>query len=120
MTHDSGLVIQFSAMTTAEFTLPLPYQTARRSPLRWIFSHMLHKWPIVLIAIIGAVGNAALAGVAPVLMGNAFDLLSSGNLLTPELMRIAILLALSQSIRAVLQFCRNFGFELVAQRMERS
>ncbi len=108
------------AMTTAEFTLPLPYQTDRRSPLRWILSHMLHQWPIVLIAIVGAVGNAALAGVAPVLMGNAFDLLSSGSFLAAEVMRIAILLALSQTIRAVLQFGRNFGFELVAQRMERS
>ena len=107
-------------MNTAEFTIPPPYPTDRRTPLRWIFSHMLHQWPIFLVALIGAVGNAALAGVAPVLIGNAFDLVSGGSFTTAELLRIAIILTLSQSIRMGLQFARNFGFELAAQRMERN
>jgi len=107
-------------MTTAEFTIPPPYQTDRRSPLRWIFSHMLHQWPIFLVALIGAVGNAALAGVAPILIGNAFDLVNGGSFTTAELLRIAIILTVSQTIRMGLQFGRNFGFELAAQRMERN
>lgn len=107
-------------MTSAEFTIPLPYKTDRSSPLRWIISHMLHQWPILLIAVGGAIGNAALAGVAPVLMGDAFNLVSSGDFTTQGLLRIAILLAGSQTIRAFLQFGRNFGFEVVAQRMERN
>lgn len=113
-------MIQFSDMTTAEFSIPLPYQTDRRSPLRWIFSHMLHQWAIFLIALIGALGNAALAGVAPILIGSAFDLVSSGSFTTAALLRIAIILTLSQTIRMGLQFARNFGFELAAQRMERN
>lgn len=107
-------------MTNAEFTIPLPYKTDRSSPLRWITSHMLRQWPILLIAVSGAIGNAALAGVAPVLMGDAFNLVSSGDFTTQGLLRIALLLAGSQTIRAFLQFGRNFGFEVVAQRMERN
>src|SRR3972149_10752687 len=88
-------VLQFSLMTTAEFTIPPPYPTDRCSPLRWVFSHMLHQWPIFLVALIGAVGNAALAGVAPGLIGHAFDLGSGGSFTTAELLRIAIILTLS-------------------------
>lgn len=108
------------AMTTAEFTIPLPYRTDRTTALRWVISHLLHQWWILLIAVIGAVGNAALAGVGPVLMGNAFNLVSSGKFTPQELLRIAIILAISQTVRVILQFGRNFGFELVAQRMERN
>jgi len=107
-------------MTTAEFTLPLPYHTDRTSPLRWVISHLLHQWWLVLIAVIGAVGNAALAGVAPVLMGNAFNQVSGGQFTPASLLRIAVLMAISQTVRVLLQFGRNFGFELVAQRMERN
>lgn len=113
-------MVESISMTTAEFTIPLPYKTDRSSPMRWIISHMLHQWPILLIAVGGAIGNAALAGVAPVLMGDAFNLVSSGDFTTQSLLRIALLLAGSQTIRAFLQFGRNFGFEVVAQRMERN
>jgi ATP-binding cassette subfamily B protein len=107
-------------MTTAEFTLPMPYRTDRRSPLRWVLSHLLHQWRLVLIAVFGAVGNAALAGVAPVLMGDAFNLISAGSYTSAALLRIAIIMAITQSARVFLQFGRNFGFELIAQRMERN
>jgi len=107
-------------MTTAEFTIPLPYKSDRRGPVRWVFSHLFHQWPILLVAVIGAVGNAVLAGVAPVLIGDAFNLVSSSGFSTQNLLRIAIILVLSQTVRMGLQFARNFGFELVAQRMERN
>jgi len=107
-------------MTTAEFTIPLPYKSDRRGPVRWVFSHLLHQWPILLVAVIGAVGNAVLAGVAPVLIGDAFNLVSSADFNLQNLLRIAIILVLSQTVRMGLQFARNFGFEVVAQRMERN
>jgi ATP-binding cassette subfamily B protein len=69
--------------------------------------------------LIGAIGNAALAAVVPILTGRAFNLI----LETPEnitaLVRIAVLIAVSQVVRGVLQFGRNFGAELIGQRLER-
>jgi len=114
------MVESFLAMTTAEFTIPLPYKTDRRSPVRWVFSHLLHQWPVLLIAITGAIGNAALAGVSPVLLGQAFNLVSKGTSTAQNLLRIALILAGTQTLRGLLQFGRNFGFELIAQRMERN
>ncbi len=106
-------------MSTAEFTLPPPYTTDRRGPARWILSHTIHQWPIVLIALSGAIANAALASFVPVYMGKALEVMQATVFDTQALLRIAIIIAISQSMRGILQFARNFGFELVAQRVER-
>jgi ATP-binding cassette subfamily B protein len=106
-------------MSTAEFTLPPPYSTDRRGPARWILSHTIHQWPIVLIALSGAIANAALASFVPVYMGKALEVMQASAFDAQALLRIAIIIAISQSLRGILQFARNFGFELVAQRVER-
>src|SRR5574340_1573336 len=90
-----------AAMTTAEFTIPLPYKTDRRSPVRWVISHLLHQWAGLLIAITGEIGNAALAGVSPVLLGQAFNQISKGTVTAQALIRIALILAGSRSLRGL-------------------
>ncbi len=105
---------------SAEFSLPQRYPTDRRSPARWIVSHALHQWVLMLVLVVGAIGNAALAAVSPVLVGQAFNAVLSTPPETTALLRIAIIIALSQVVRSVLQFGRNFGAEMVAQRMERN
>lgn len=106
-------------METSEFTIPLPYKTDRRSPGRWLLSHLLNQWLVVTLALLGAIGNAVLAGTLPVYTGNAFDLVSAGGDIAQPLLRIALTAAAMQTIRILLQFARNFGFEYTAQRMER-
>ena len=70
--------------------------------------------------VVGAVGNAALAAVVPVYTGRAFDLvLSHPPTLRPALLSLAGFIAASQVVRGVLQLGRNFGAELIGQRMER-
>ena len=105
---------------TAEFTLPQKYQSDRRSPARWIISHTLHQWPIVLVAVLGAFGNAAFMAVTQVNVGNAFNVVSAANPDLHALLKIALIIAAVNLGRGLLQFCRNFGFELVAQRVEKN
>jgi ATP-binding cassette subfamily B protein len=108
-------------MTTlsAEFTLPKRLKTDRRGPVRWIFSHALHHWYLFITMTIGAISNAALAALVPVLIGQAFNGVSSRPGDTAFLLHIAILIAVSQSVRGGLQLARNFSAELVGQRLER-
>ncbi len=110
-----------SALATpqAEFTLKRKFTSDRRSPVRWVAYHGLRNWPIGLVALTGAFGNAALAAVLPMLIGQALNLLLSPNPTLEGLGRIAAWVALSQGARSVLQWMRNFGFELTAQRVER-
>jgi ATP-binding cassette subfamily B protein len=113
-------------MALAEFFIPDPYRTDRRTPLSWVRSHVWrHAW-LIPIVILGALGNAALAGVVPVYAGRAFDAVgalvagsTSREAAVAIVLRAAWLIILSQALRAVLQLGRNFGSEVLGQRLER-
>lgn len=68
---------------------------------------------------IGAIGNAVLAVVVPVLTGDAFNAMLAPQPDTSVLLPLALTIGVSQVIRGVLQLGRNFGAELMAQKMER-
>src|SRR5690242_20339641 len=103
----------------AEFTLERKYTFNRTSAVRWVLSHTRIYWWIILMIFIGAIGNAVLAVVVPVLTGDAFNAMLKTPPDTSVLLPLAIIIGASQVIRGVLQLGRNFGAELMAQRMER-
>jgi ATP-binding cassette subfamily B protein len=106
-------------MAVAEFTLPRAPASDRRTPLRWISSHVIrHAW-IVVMLLVGAVGNAALAAVVPLAVGQAFNLVLGGQADAAGLARLALIIVVSQIVRGLLQLGRNFGAELLGQRLER-
>ncbi len=104
---------------SAEFTLTRKITERTKGPARWIWSHAIRYWPILLMLVIGAIGNAALASAVPVLVGNAFNDMLKPNADLSILIPLALILGASQIVRGVLQFGRNFGAELMAQRIER-
>ncbi|RMF45207.1 MAG: ABC transporter ATP-binding protein [Anaerolineae bacterium] len=104
---------------TAEFTITHQRTFNRRGPVRWVLHHLLPYWYLVVMMSIGAFGNAALAAVVPVYIGRAFDLMLSPARDLKALAALAVFVALSQVVRGVLQLGRNFGAELIGQRMER-
>ena len=104
---------------TSEFNIPFKYKTNRSSPVLWILSHVRHHWFIFLVAAIGAIGNATLAGVPAVQFGKVFEALTTGVGGKQAFLQGAAIVAISQITRGFLQFQRNFGFEVTAQRIER-
>ncbi|MGE5373501.1 MAG: ABC transporter ATP-binding protein [Bacteroidota bacterium] len=94
--------------------------TDRTSPVRWVWSHVRPHWWIMLLMVAGAIGNAALAAVVPVLTGDAFNAMLKPIPDTSVLMPLAMTIAITQVIRGALQLARNFGAELLAQKLERS
>lgn len=70
--------------------------------------------------VIGAIGNAGLAAVVPVLTGDAFNAMLKPVPDTSVLIPLALIIGVSQIIRGALQLGRNFGAELLAQKLERS
>jgi len=115
------MVESFSMTTTtapAEFSLQRPHTYDHTNAVRWVWSHARqHGWIIVMM-FVGAAGNAGLAAVVPVLTGNAFNAMLADTPDTSVLLPLAITIAVSQVIRGVLQLGRNFGAELLAQKME--
>lgn len=108
-----------STTLSAEFTVEDRLYTDRRSPARWVFSHFLRHWYLGLLMLVGAIGNAGLAAVVPVYTGQAFNLVLAGGDFLPGLLRIVFLIVGTQVLRGLLQFGRNFGAELIGQRVER-
>jgi len=104
---------------SSEYIAPQRFTSDRRNAVRWVTSHGLRYWYLGVIMLIGAIGNAALAAVVPVLIGQAFNAILVTPPQTGLLPRIALIIAGSQLLRGVLQFGRNFGVELIGQRVER-
>jgi ATP-binding cassette subfamily B protein len=73
----------------------------------------------MIMMVIGAIGNAGLAAVVPVLTGDAFNAMLQSVPDTSVLLPLALIIGISQIVRGILQLGRNFGAELLAQRMER-
>jgi len=108
-----------SIPSAAEFTLTRQTSERMKGPALWIWSHAIRYWPILVMLVIGAIGNAALAAAVPVLVGNAFNDMLQTHPDVRILIPLALIMGLSQILRGVLQFGRNFGAELMAQRIER-
>jgi ATP-binding cassette, subfamily B, bacterial len=101
----------------AEFTIQRPNYN-HTSAIRWVFSHVIrHNWVIVMV-FLGAFGNAALAALVPVLVGDAFNAMLQPIPDTRALIPLALLIGGTQVVRGVLQLGRNFGAELLGQRLE--
>lgn len=110
---------------TSEFSLPEEYQvpariTARRnSPLGWLTAHFVQYWYWGLVTLVGAIGNASLAAVVPIMVGRALNSLLEKPPRTELLLNIALIIVVTQIIRGALQFGRNFSAEMLGQLMER-
>ncbi len=106
-------------MAATEFQVSNVFTGNRRSPLRWVLSHMLrHTWPLFWL-FSGAFTNAAFAASVPLYIGQAFTAI----LATPPdyggLVRAALGIVITQFIRSAWQMGRNFGSEVIGQRLER-
>ncbi len=106
-------------MTLAEFALPQARRLDRRTPVRWIVSHARPYWWLVVGMLLGAFGNAALAMLVPVYIGQAFNAILEHPPRIAVLGPIALLITGSQILRGALQLARNFGAEMVGQHLER-
>jgi ATP-binding cassette, subfamily B, bacterial len=106
-------------MSASEFVVQLNYHSDRRSPARWVLSHAMRHKGVIAMLIIGAFGNAALAVVPTRLVGDAFNAMLLPVPDVSILGTIAFWIVTSQMVRGVLQLGRNFGSELIGQRMER-
>lgn len=104
---------------STEFT-PINFSlTNRRGAISWLISHARHYWPLSITLLVGAIANAGLAAAVPVFIGQAFNALLASPPDFGIVIRMAVSIAVTQLLRGVLQFGRNFSAELFGQRLER-
>lgn len=104
----------------SEFSIPNKHKTNRSNSKRWVFSHFMRYWPLGVMLILGAYGNAYLAAVVPQSIGRAYEAITTSVPDLDLLKTLAWTIFFSQIIRGVLQFGRNFGAEWIGQLLERN
>jgi len=107
-------------MSESEFTIERDWQANRSGPWAWVLSHA-SRHPLVILGIFGgAIGNAAMAAITPILIGRAFDAITATPADLPGLRQAALWIVISQVIRGlILQMARNLSSETMGQRIER-
>ncbi len=113
-------IVDTMTQEISEFTIQKMYTTNRSSAIKWVASHASHQWPLITMALVGALGNAVLAALLPMMTGRALNMVLENPIPFSELGQLALILAGSQFFRGIVQFGRNFGFEWIAQRIEKN
>jgi ATP-binding cassette subfamily B protein len=104
----------------SEFSIKLKWAPTRRDDAtRWVWAHVLRNKIWIVIMVVGAIGNAAGAALMPVFIGQAFNAVVNTPVDYNLIGMAAIGIVVSQVVRAVLQLGRNFGSEVIGQRLER-
>ena len=106
-------------MSASEFLVKQDFHSDRRTPVRWVLSHSLRHWRVIVMMVLGALGNAALAAVPPLLIGIAFNAINQPLPDYVTVTAMAIWIVVSQLVRSVVQLGRNFGSQIIGERLER-
>ncbi len=119
MLVDSGTTRVEECVEKREFTVAGAYRYNRSAAARWVVSHLL-RYPIMPVFVILAnVVEAGLFSYAPLLVGQAFDLMLSPQRSVPSLLRIALLIAAIRLIQGLIGLAASGTFEVLAQRFAR-
>lgn len=105
-------------MIRREFTIADEYRYDRRSPIRWLYSHVKrHAWLMVLFLLTG-VGMASMQSLSAVLVGNAFDTVIES--LGARALTVAALLVVGSYIAfGLFDVVNSMAIRVLAQRVER-
>jgi ATP-binding cassette subfamily B protein len=108
----------FDRTGPGEFAVAGAYRYDRRSPLRWVVSHLLRYWHLLGVFVVGAVGNSVLFSAVPRLTGRAFDVVLGGAG-AEALARASLAILGVVALRALTDIGQAFSIETLGQRLER-
>lgn len=106
-------------MENREFTVTGAYRYDSRSALRWLWSHVRRYPYLPLIVLLSTLVSNGLMAVTPFLIGQAFDLVLTAQIVTDQLLLIALWVLAIGLARGLLQLVGAFALEILAQRLER-
>ncbi len=106
------------AISRREFTVANEYQYDRRSPLRWIWSH-IWRYPLLpILMLLGNIGGSACFAFTLAQVGVAFDLILNRAPLE-ALLGVALTIVVGRLLHGLLGLAASYCIEFSAQRIER-
>ena len=101
-----------------EFTVEGEYIYDRRSPVRWIMSHILRYPWLPAFTLLGNICSSALYNGGSILIGRAFDTVTSPGARAAELLGLAILVLAARCGVGLAGIAQISAVEVLAQRLE--
>ena len=106
-------------MTKREFKPPTEYPYNRSGPVRWIISHIMRYPLFPLGLVVAAVLNNGFYSYIQVIIGRAFDLITTPGWQASALLGLALAALGSAIAQGLTALIRNYSIEFAAQRIER-
>jgi ATP-binding cassette, subfamily B, bacterial len=106
-------------LANSEFTIAGSHRYDYRSPVRWIISHLIRYPWLPVIVIVTGIAEAGLFSVAPVLVGQAFDLMNSAQRSVAALLSLSLLILGVRTAQGLVGLLNSWTTEVLAQRLER-
>ncbi|MHA2501523.1 MAG: ABC transporter ATP-binding protein [Candidatus Kariarchaeaceae archaeon] len=103
----------------SEYTPRRDYKSNRKSPIRWVLSHIKRNWYLFLVVIAFTIFNSVFSSSIPNLIGAAFNLFNEGNLDVDTLTQISVQVLLLGIGAGLLQMLTSWSMEFITQRLER-
>ncbi|MBA3945490.1 MAG: ABC transporter ATP-binding protein [Herpetosiphonaceae bacterium] len=103
----------------SEWSVTDAYQYNRSSALRWVIGHLLRYPYLPLLVMICGLGEAGLMSAVPVLIGQAFAILTGPNATEHALLVIGLLVLGARTLQGVFGLLASLNVEIIAQRTER-
>jgi ATP-binding cassette, subfamily B, bacterial len=91
----------------------------RRSPVRWVLSHLARYWYLVVLFSLGSASVSIMFSAVPRLTGIAFDVVLQPEPDVRRLLTIALVILAVVLVRGVLDLTTSFTIETLGQRLER-
>ncbi len=101
-----------------EFVVPDAHRYDRRTPVRWIVSHLVRYWPLLIAFFICALATNVLFSAVSRLTGTAFDVVLGGEG-TAALLRVSLGILAVVVVRSIVDLAQSFSIETLGQRLER-
>lgn len=102
-----------------EFAVPGERRYDRRSPLRWLLSHLGVYRPLVAAFLAGGLLATVCTSLIPRETGRAFDLVLAGGAARGDVLRVALAVLGLVALRGALELITGFSVETLGQRLER-
>jgi ATP-binding cassette subfamily B protein len=106
-------------VSAREFTVAGEYIYDRRSPVRWIISHIMRYPWLPALMLLGNICSSALYNGGSLLIGQAFDTVATPGARAAELLGLALLVLAARCGVGVFGIAQISAVQLLAERLER-
>jgi len=107
------------AVLRREFTVADEYVYDRRSPVRWIISHILRYPLLPILTLLGNICSSALYNFGSILIGRAFDLTATPGTQPSQLLWVALTILAARGGVGLAGIGQLSAVQLMAERLER-